>query len=358
MSQRDLVAELRAARIQVPVEVRSRVRAIAAEAAAPPSHRFRRRRSLVLLVPVAAALVGAVVLTRQNGADREQLARARAGVATVPYAAEAAPSAAVPAPTPAPKAFAPTPSSTRVQRYGATIGLQVASPRAVSNAVKKALAITAALGGHPTSVHASSADKAGIADLVLRVPRRHVQEAVTRLSQLGTITSEQVDVQDLQAGLDATARRIARLQRQLVTLRAEPQTPERDRAIAAITSQVERLQRAEAATVSSAQLATVRLHVATRPAAQPAHHGHGPLHGIGDSRVLDGDRRRLRARVRDPADRGRVGDLADRADGPAAARRRAAQPAVSCAKTRNVGLPTGSSENSGFTQPSSSKRDS
>lgn len=279
MSQRDLVAELRAARIQVPAEVRSRVRAIAAEAAAPPSHRFWRRRSLVLLVPVAAALVGAVVLTRQDGHENDRLAHGGVAATTIPYRAEAAPSAAVPAPSA--KALAPAPSSTRVQRYGATIGLQVASPNAVSNAVKKALAVTAALGGHPTSVHASSAGKAGVADLVLRVPRRHVQEAVTRLSQLGTITSEQVDVQDLQAGLDANARRITRLQRQLATLRTEPQTPERDRAIAAITSQVERLQRAEAATVRSAQHATVRLHVATPPVAQPANHGHGPLHGLG-----------------------------------------------------------------------------
>jgi hypothetical protein len=279
MSQRDLVAELRAARIQVPSEVRERVRAIAAEAGAPSRpRRFRSRRSLVLLFPVAAALVGAVVLTRHGGSENDRLAQ-RGAIATVPFRAESAPSAAVPAPSA--KAFAPAPSSTRVQRYGATIGLQVASPNAVSNAVKRALAITAALGGHPTSVHASSADKAGAADLVLRIPRRHVQEAVTRLSQLGTITSEQVDVQDLQAGLDATSRRIARLQRQLATLRAEPQTPERDRAIATITAQVERLQRGQAATIRAAQLATVRLHVATPPAVQPAHHGHGPLHGIG-----------------------------------------------------------------------------
>jgi len=282
MSQRDLVAELRATRIQAPSQVRERVRAIAAEAAPPTEHRFRRRRSLVLLVPVAAALVGAVVLTRNNGGENDRLQHYGAVVTTPSFRAEAAPStgtAVVPAPSA--KALAPAPSSTRVQRYGATIGLQVASPNAVSSAVKRALAITAALGGHPTSVHASSADKAGAADLVLRIPRRHVQEAVTRLSQLGTITSEQVDVQDLQAGLDATSRRIARLQRQLATLRAEPQTPERDRAIAAITSQVERLQRGQAATIRTAQLATVRLHVATPPEVQPVHHGHGPLHGIG-----------------------------------------------------------------------------
>ena len=137
------------------------------------------------------------------------------------------------------------------------------------------------LGGHPASVHASAAGKAGTADLVLKIPRRHVQEAVTRLSQLGTITSEQVDIQDLQAGLDTTDRLITRLQKQLATLRAEPQTPERDRAIAAVTAQVQRLQRGEASTVRSAQFATVRLHVATAPLSAPAHHGHGPLHGIG-----------------------------------------------------------------------------
>jgi hypothetical protein len=146
--------------------------------------------------------------------------------------------------------------------------------------VKDALRITTSLGGHPTSVHASSEGKNGSADLVLRIPRVHVQEAVTRLSQLGTITSEQADVQDLQAGLDATARRIARLQRRLATLRAEPQTPERDNTIAALTATVERLQRQSAATLRRARFATVALHVATAPPVQPVHHGHGPLHGI------------------------------------------------------------------------------
>jgi hypothetical protein len=104
---------------------------------------------------------------------------------------------------------------------------------------------------------------------------------VTRLSQLGTITSEEVDVQDVQPTLDAADRRIARLQNQLVTLRAQPQTTERDRAIAALTAQVERLQRNETATRRSTDLATVRVHVETPAAAAPMKHGHGPLHGLG-----------------------------------------------------------------------------
>jgi Domain of unknown function (DUF4349) len=274
MSQRDLAAELRAVRMTAPAEVRARVRLIAATAEPSPPRRFLRRRSLVLLVPLAAGLAGTIALTRPGAHQPQQThlaerAAAQQATATAPQRSAV------------PKAFAPAPSPTRVQRYGATIGVRVSSPGDVSNAVKKALRITSTLGGHPASVHASAAGKAGTADLVLRIPRRHVQEAVTRLSQLGTITSEQVDIQDLQAGLDATDRRIARLQKELATLRAEPQTPVRDRAIAAITAQIERLQRSEASTVRSAQFATVRLHVATAPPPAAAHHGHGPLHGIG-----------------------------------------------------------------------------
>jgi len=280
MSQRDLVAELRAVQLTAPVQVRERVRLIAATAESTPRRRFLRRRSLLLVVPVAAALAGAVVLTRPGGhSSRGELSVQKSQAGSV-YGAVTVPSAAAGA-VPNARALAPAPSPTRVQRYGAAIGLRVASPRAVSSVVKQALRITSTLGGHPSSVHAAAAGKTGAADLVLRIPRRNVQEAVTRMSQLGTITSEQVDIQDLQAGLDATDRRIARLQRELATLRTEPQSSERDRAIAALTAQVKRLQRGEAATLRSAQFATVRLHVATAPAPAPAHKGHGPLHGIG-----------------------------------------------------------------------------
>lgn len=281
MSQRDLVAELQAVRLTAPDEVRERVRLIAAAAEPTPPRRFVRRRSLLLVVPLAAALAGAVVLTRPASHPGKRALEVQPSTvyqtATTPTARAGVATGAIPK---AP-ALAPAPSPTRVQRYGATIGLRVDSPGAVSTAVKQALRITSALGGHPASVHASAAGKTGAADLVLRIPRRNVQEAVTRLSQLGTITSEQVDIQDLQAGLDATDRQIARLQRELAVLRAQPQSTARDRAIAALTAQVQRLQRGEAATIRTAQLATVRLHVATPPPPAPARHGHGPLHGIG-----------------------------------------------------------------------------
>lgn len=286
MSQRDLVAELRAVRVVTPPQLRERVRMIAETAETPSDRRFLRRRSLVVLVPLAAALAGAIVLTRPGGhGGNQDLALQRPPVAAEAHGSSAGSSTSSAQSGAVRKAFAPTatplPSPTRAQRYGAWIGLSVGSAHAVSDAVQKALRITADLGGYSTSVHDVSAGKTGGADLVVRIPRSHVHAAVTRLSQLGTITSEQVEIQDLQAGLNATDRRIARLQRRLATLRGEPETTQRDRAIAALTAQVQRLQRGEAATRRSAQFATVHLRVATPAPKAAVHRGHGPLHGIG-----------------------------------------------------------------------------
>jgi hypothetical protein len=106
-----------------------------------------------------------------------------------------------------------------------------------------------------------------------------VQEAVIRLSALGTITGEQVDLQDLQAGINATGREIARLQRRLAVLRAQPQTPATQRKIAALTARIASLQRGTADTRRSAHYATVSLHLATPATAKHTAH-HGPLHGL------------------------------------------------------------------------------
>ena len=66
MSQRDLVAELRGARISAPSEVRARVRLIAAADTTRTQRTFTWRRALVLAVPVAAAIGAAIVLTRPS----------------------------------------------------------------------------------------------------------------------------------------------------------------------------------------------------------------------------------------------------------------------------------------------------
>ena len=130
-------------------------------------------------------------------------------------------------------------------------------------------------------MHASSKSAAASADLTLKVPRANVQTAIERLSALGTITSEQVDVQDVQAGLNATDRALARLQKRLAILRAQKQTPPS-------RSRSRRSRRRSSACSAPARqrfapshYATINLHLQTRQAAAPAKHENGPLHGLG-----------------------------------------------------------------------------
>ena len=275
MSQRDLVAELRTARIEAPAEVRARVRLIAAADTTSVRRRtFTWRRALVVAVPIAAAVAATFVFTRPSHqtqavppVERTIVHGAAAGVPSLKLAPS---TAGVPA---------PAPSTTRVQRYGAYLALRVPTPNGVSTGVKQALQITKSLGGYAGSVHASTSAKSGSADLKLRIPRTHVQEAIARLSAIGTITAEQVDIQDLQTTVNATSRTIARLQRELTALRAEPQTPTITARITALVRRIQGLQRANASTISSARYATVSLHLGTA-APKPAKAHHGPLHGL------------------------------------------------------------------------------
>ena len=275
MSQRDLSAELRATRVVAPNHVRAQVRLIAA-AATPPPRRITWRRALVIALPVAAAVAAAVIVARPSPQHQATPAVIERDLAPTP--ATTLQNGAV---TKSAAGLAAPASPTRAQRYGAFLSLRVATQKGVSDGVKRALAITSSLGGYPLSVHASSATDAATANLTLRVPRSHVGQAIARLSALGTIIGEQVDVQDAQAGLNATDRLIARLQRQIGALRAQEQTDAVKLKIAALTSRIEQLQRQQAATIRTTSYATVRLQLATKPAATPVHHGHGPLHGLG-----------------------------------------------------------------------------
>ena len=275
MSQRDLTAELRAARVVAPNHVRAQVRLISA-AATPPPRRFTWRRTLVIALPVAAAVAAAVIVARpspQHQAtpavlEREQLAPAPATTRSRSGDEERCRPRG-PASRPAPSATARScRCASRPRRASRTASsVRWRSPR--HSAATR------------VSVHASSATDAATANLTLKVPRSHVGQAIARLSALGTIIGEQVDVQDAQARLNATDRLIARLQRQIGALRAQEQTDAVKLKIAALTSRIEQLQRQQAATSARTSYATVRLQLATKPAAAPAHHGHGPLHGLG-----------------------------------------------------------------------------
>jgi hypothetical protein len=250
MSQRDLVAELRAVRVHAPREVRDRVHLIAAES--PAERRsFAWRRALVVAVPLAAAVAAAVVITRpahHTAANRPTslpLARVAHGAAATAPAFRAQKSLAVPT----------TPR--RVQTVAASLSLRLSS---ISDGVRRAVAIAASLSGYAASIHASTHAKTGTADLTLKVPRIHAQAAIDRLSKLGTIVGEQIDVTDRQAGLNTTDRQIARLQKQLAKLRAQHASTGR---IAALTARVEALQRSESSTRRTAHYATIDVHLAT-----------------------------------------------------------------------------------------------
>jgi hypothetical protein len=278
MSQRDLVAELHAAHISAPPELRIRVRAIAAAAPGGPRRRIQLRRALILALPVAAAVAAGNVLTRPShpvqtaahgGAAVDRAAQAQAQRQEKTFATQGAPTAP-----------APAPSQTRVQRYGADLTLRIPTADGVSRAVSHALRITTSLGGYASAVHVDRSAKTATASLVLRVPRSHVQEAVSRLAALGTVTHEHVDVQDLQAGLNDTDRTIARLQSELRKLRAQTQTPDVVQRIQNLTMQVQRLQRSEQTTVRTAHFARVSLSLATPPPA-PHHAQRRPWFAAG-----------------------------------------------------------------------------
>lgn len=272
MSQRDVVAELRTVRVEAPPELRARVRLIAA-AAEPPRRTFTWRRALVVALPVAAAVAVAAVVVTQPSHHQTAVERAitHGSIATVqPGPSIGAQAKSVPLTVPAPR--------NRAQNVDETLSLQVDTPKDVSDGVKRALRITSSLGGYPTSVHASTHGSSASASLVLKVPRLNVQSAVARLSALGTIVAEQVDVTDAQAGLNAADRTIARLQRQLKALRAQQPAPAAQ--IVGLERQIVRLQRAEAAARLRAHYATVSLQLETPPATVVKHE-HGPLHGVG-----------------------------------------------------------------------------
>jgi Domain of unknown function (DUF4349) len=271
VSQRDVVAELRAVRVAAPAELRERVRLLTA-AVPGDDRRPPRRRWLIALIPVAAAgaAVAAVVLTWPTHTVQ------RGGI----VAGAAEPQTTIKPQAGTPGALSVPASPGRLQRYEASLSLRVANAAAVSDAVKRALRIVASLSGYPVSIDVSTARAFGGSELVLKVPRTHVEQAVTRLSQLGRIVAEQVDVRDLQAGVSATDRAIAQLQRQIAKLRAETQSDAVKRQIAALTARVVALQRTRAATVRAAHYATIRLSVSSSPAVRTKH-GHGPLPGLG-----------------------------------------------------------------------------
>src|SRR5262249_36153500 len=159
-----------------------------AAGAAPASrHRLTWRRGLVIVLPVAAAVAGAVIVI-QGGGGRSTSPTAEAPVHKASSTAGAAYSATSAAAND--RIAIPAPNPNRVQRISMSLQLRVKNTQAVSDATKSAVAIARSLGGYPASLNVDAAGRSGYAHIVLRVPKERVQQAVTRLSALGTIVGE------------------------------------------------------------------------------------------------------------------------------------------------------------------------
>jgi hypothetical protein len=207
-SSPDLIHELRASRPSAPVHLRARVRELAAEQPAQPrwtARRFSLRRSALVVVPAAVALAiaaaGVVGLTRPGEASTESLRQeATAPRVFEPYTGTSK-SPSLPPRLATGTGAADAATGPRAQRVSATLTVEVRDSNAVSRAAQDALDLTRSLGGYVVSSSVTTGEQ-GNASLTVRVPVARVQDAITGLSGLGRIVSQQVTVGDLQEQLD------------------------------------------------------------------------------------------------------------------------------------------------------------
>jgi hypothetical protein len=207
------VRELRSASGGAPSSLRKRVGAL--EAPKRGAQLSRRRLAVVLIAAALAA--GAAFGARAYFSGSEQTV-VRHGTPQLvkgssdqpqtvfePSRASAEPLRRMHAPSLA------SPLTDRAQNIDMWVDLRVKDADAVSSASQDAVRITRELGGVVTSSTVDTRGTQGRAQLTLRIPVGRVQDAVFRLTQLGTVTAQKVNTEDLQSPLDILGRRIERL---------------------------------------------------------------------------------------------------------------------------------------------------
>ena len=287
MSQRDLddprfqeiVSELREKAPSAPEGLRERVGATArSESARTVGGRWNLglRRGLALAaactvaVGVGAALVNGLTGSRDPGRSElgAQRAQPEAGVTTGAKRAlskdsllERSSRTALP------------PARQRLQDYDARMRLRVKDAAALDRGTKRAMRDTRSLGGFVASIDfGTRPEEQGDASLVLRVPVAKVQEAVARYTELGTIISQQVKINDLQPQADRLSQSATELRRRIAELVAKSrrsgltvderiQLENARRDLQSVTSRQSRL-------VREASYATVTLALTTAKAAE------------------------------------------------------------------------------------------
>jgi hypothetical protein len=274
----DLVAELRALPTAAPATVRDRVRGLGQPA--QPVNLLDRargiawRRAVLVLAPacVLGVFAAAVVHGVANSGRQESAAPVVNGAARVPNG-ESAGDLGLVSPL-------PVPNPGRYQDYEAWMAVRVKDLDALSDQTNEAMSIVRSYGGYVASVEESSAGGAGQADLVLRVPVANVEEALVRLTQLGTVVERHMSIRDLEQVVAQQRARmlklkvfIARATETLkgelpadVRLRLELQLEEAKRNLARTTA-------ANKATLREASLSRISLTLMTQKAATGATKG-------------------------------------------------------------------------------------
>jgi hypothetical protein len=240
-----LVSELRATAPVAPESLRERV---LNGAPAPRVRRSRKRRLTLVVVPVAVVLaVGAAFVhgfvksgsnpsnatsylgvanggvvhsirhapaTTTTSSEKRVLGPLKQGKKERVYASgvnDSSVQAAVPATA---VGSAVTIPRNRLVHATASLEVRVPGRSELSKATNQATQDVAALGGYAQSVrYSASHDGGGSAVLTLRVPVQQAQTAIGRLGSLGTLLSQQVSTQDLQAKLTSQTTGIGSLKR-------------------------------------------------------------------------------------------------------------------------------------------------
>ena len=279
MTVDEIVHELRVSRPTAGEALRVQMLTLAsAPAVGTPSlrDRLRGRRRVLFAVPAAAglAVVSAVAIgvTRPEPSAREASAPPTAVEAQSSLGTPQAPGMTFAGPSADASARAktvPGPASGRAQRYSASLTLAVENTDALSEATQRALSIARDLGGYVVSVQYATGTE-GAASLTLRVPSTRAADAVTRLSGLGTILAQNVQIDDLQESLDTLDGQVERLRAQIaalnVALERADTAAERARLLerrAQAQAQLRELRASRAATAEAARNATIQLDLRT-----------------------------------------------------------------------------------------------
>lgn len=300
------LAELRASAPPAPERLRARVEAIAArEEPRRASWRewFQLRRAVLVVAPAALAAMFAVAvahgvfespaqrqdaLSSYDGATVRARAQERAlapithspGIAIHGAGAGSAPSSSA---LKAKDLAIPPAAQTRKQLYQATLTVRLATTGRMSDAIKDAINATRSWGGYVVSAQ-YSASRNGDAQLVVRVPVQHVQAAVQRFSNLGTLAAQDVSIRDVQGKLNAYTRQLLAIRERIAKLRVQLAHATTDAERAAIQLKITRATRAaadlraeQAALSRQAAFATVTLNLTTRAAAAAPPHKQGDV---------------------------------------------------------------------------------